>query len=83
MTNVSTTKWVRLVEANPRRNRILLRNVTAAADVYLAYRANQDVDVLTNLFKLIGIDEVEYKHHKGEIWALAGTAAADVRILEE
>ncbi len=23
------------------------------------------------------------EHHKGEIWALAGTAAADVRVLEE
>jgi hypothetical protein len=83
MASVGTTKWVRVALANPTRNRLLVRNVTAAADVYLSDHANPDVDVLTNQFKLTGIDEVEYKHHKGEIWALSGTAAADVRVLEE
>lgn len=83
MVNVLTTKWSRIMVKNPNRNRLLIRNITAAANVYIGFKAAQDVDILTSYFKLVGIDEVELKHHKGEIWAKAETATADVRTLEE
>lgn len=83
MVNVLTTKWSRVMVRNPNRNRLLIQNITAAADVYIGFKASQDVDILTSYYKLIGIDEIELKHHKGEIWCLAGTATADVRVIEE
>lgn len=73
-----------LLKANPNRNRVLIQNLTAAADVLIS-KDFYNVDEFDDhaLIKLIGIDKEEMLHYKGELYVLAVTATADVRVFEE
>ena len=83
MVSVLTIKWSRIMVKNPNRNRLLIKNTTAGANVLISFKALQDVDQVTSAYLLVAVQELELKHHKGEIWALAVTATADVRVIEE
>lgn len=82
MISVSTTEWQRVVNSNPNRQRMLIKNLTSAATIYLSYKALPDIDIIRGEYELIGVQEVEYKHYKGEIYALA-SQVANIAVMEE
>ena len=72
----------------PNHRRRLVRNITPGGDLYILKEeqivgSNVIAQYIKDGFKLIGIDEVEYKFYRGTLWAVAETASCDIRVVEE